>query len=161
MEITLASKEDLPKILEIYAYAREQMRKNGNPNQWGNNRPPLPAIIEDIEKSRMYLITSDGFICGVFVFYIGDDPTYQVIKDGGWLNDLPYGVIHKVASNDRANGILAAALSFAEPQINNLKMDTHRDNVIMQRLLERNGFVRCGIIYTDDGTERIAYQRIQ
>lgn len=159
MEIRLAGKEDLPEILEIYAYAREQMRKNGNPTQWGNDRPLLAAIIEDLEKERMYLILSEGLICGVFVFYIGDDPTYQIIKNGAWLNDLPYGVIHKVASNDRAGGILSAALTFAEKRTNNLKMDTHRDNRIMQRLLERNGFIKCGIIYTDDGTERIAYQR--
>ena len=29
----------------------------------------------------------------------------------------------------------------------------------LEKLLEKHGFVRCGIIYTDDGTPRLAYQR--
>ena len=41
----------------------------------------------------------------------------------------------------------------------NLKIDTHRDNRIMQHLLDKNGFTYCGIIYLDDGTERLAYQK--
>ena len=30
---------------------------------------------------------------------------------------------------------------------------------IMQNLLEKHGFIRCGIIYVANGTPRIAYQR--
>ena len=29
----------------------------------------------------------------------------------------------------------------------------------MQHLLDKNGFTYCGIIYLDDGTERLAYQK--
>jgi RimJ/RimL family protein N-acetyltransferase len=44
-------------------------------------------------------------------------------------------------------------------QIPNIRIDTHRDNAIMQHLLEKNGFVKCGIIYVEDGSPRIAYQK--
>ena len=41
-----------------------------------------------------------------------------------------------------------------------LRADTHADNKIMQHLLEKNGFTRCGIIHVADGTPRIAYQKL-
>ena len=39
-------------------------------------------------------------------------------------------------------------------------VDTHADNKVMQHLLESEGFTRCGIIHVEDGTPRIAYQRL-
>lgn len=30
----------------------------------------------------------------------------------------------------------------------------------MQHLLDKNGFKYCGIVYVEDGTERIAYQKV-
>ena len=41
-----------------------------------------------------------------------------------------------------------------------LRADTHVDNKVMQHLLESEGFTRCGIIHVEDGTPRIAYQRL-
>lgn len=41
-----------------------------------------------------------------------------------------------------------------------LRADTHADNKIMQHLLEKNGFARCGIIHVEDGTPRVAYQKL-
>ena len=38
-----------------------------------------------------------------------------------------------------------------------MRADTHADNVYMQRALEKSGFVRCGRIYTEDGSPRGAY----
>ena len=56
---------------------------------------------------------------------------------------------------------------FKSPSVNwclehceSLRADTHADNKIMQHLLEKNGFTRCGIIHVADGTPRIAYQRL-
>ena len=50
-------------------------------------------------------------------------------------------------------------MDWAFRQCGNLKIDTHRDNHIMQHLLERKGFTYCGIIHTDNGAERLAYQK--
>ena len=41
-----------------------------------------------------------------------------------------------------------------------LRADTHADNKIMQHLLEKNGFARRGIIHVEDGTPRVAYQKL-
>lgn len=41
----------------------------------------------------------------------------------------------------------------------NLRGDTHERNLPMRRAFERNGFERCGTIWVEDGTPRIAYQK--
>ena len=41
-----------------------------------------------------------------------------------------------------------------------LRGDTHRGNKIMQRVLEKNGLVYRGIIYLEDGGERLAFEKL-
>ena len=36
---------------------------------------------------------------------MGDDPTYQQIYEGTWLNNEPYGVIHRLATNGKQKGV--------------------------------------------------------
>ena len=151
---------DLADVMKIYAYAREQMKLNGNPNQWGNTRPAESAIINDIRNRNSYVIEKDGVICGVFAFIIGEDPTYKIIE-GQWVNDTePYGAIHRVASGGIINGVFERCLEFCAERISNLRVDTHHDNKIMQHKIEKNGFVKCGIIYLEEGSPRIAYQKV-
>ena len=45
-----ATMSDLPRILEIYAYAREFMAKTGNPNQWGTTHPPIKQLEKDVQQ---------------------------------------------------------------------------------------------------------------
>ena len=96
-------------------------------------------------------------ICGAFVFFIGDDPTYRYIE-GSWMKDTPYGVIHRIAG--QGGGIFADALSFCEARISHIRIDTHHDNKPMQHVVEKAGFSRRGIIYVDDGSPRIAYEKL-
>ena len=51
-------------------------------------------------------------------------------------------------------------VAFCEKQIPHLRIDTHEDNKVMQHLIEKNGFKKCGIVYVEDGTERFAYEKI-
>ncbi len=160
MNIRHSKIEDFESILSVYDYAREFMRSNGNPTQWGPTHPCAEVLREDIEDGNGYVITEQGTIVGAFVFVIGDDPTYAEIREGAWLNDRPYGTIHRTASNGKAKGVFDAMLSFCESQIDNIRIDTHRNNAPMLHLLESRGFIRCGLITTDDGTERIAFQKV-
>ena len=83
----------------------------------------------------------------------GEDHTYQNIYNGKWINTAPYGVVHRITSDRTVKGAASFCLDWAFKKCRNLKIDTHKDNQIMQHLLEKNGFTYCGIIYTDDGTE--------
>lgn len=158
MNVTVrkAAWEDLPRIEEIYAYARAFMAAHGNPNQWGTSHPPKAQLERDIEQGDLYVIEDDSGIHGVFYFFIGDDPTYDRIDDGAWHSSRPYGTIHRIAS-DGTGGILATAVAFGKEKIDYLRIDTHEDNKVMQSAVAKQGFQRCGIIYQPDGSPRIAY----
>lgn len=158
--IRSAEKNDLNAIMQIYSVAREFMEENGNPNQWGKIFPPRELIADDIEKGRLFVIEENGSIHGVFAFIIGNDPTYAVIENGSWLTETEYGAIHRVASDGKMHGVLSAAVGFCLTKISHLRIDTHKDNRVMQRQILKNGFTECGTIYTDDGSPRIAYERL-
>ena len=155
-QIRKATNQDLPRIEEIYAYARKFMAETGNPNQWGNTTPLTSQLVEDIRRGDLNVIVHDDMIHGVFYFYIGIDPTYGEIEDGQWRSDTPYGTIHRIAG-DGSGGILAAAVAYGKERINHLRIDTHHDNKIMQRAVAKFGFQRSGIIHLTNGSPRIAY----
>ena len=153
-----ARPEDLPRIDEIYAFARDFMAKTGNPNQWGKINPPHEWLVQDIEKQLLHVIEDENGIHGVFYFFIGPDPTYGAIEDGAWHSDAPYGTIHRIAS-DGSGGILRTAVEFCEKQIDQIRIDTHHDNIVMQKAVAKLGFRRSGIIHLANGSPRIAYER--
>lgn len=157
--VRTAEMNDLPSILEIYAYARSFMAANGNPNQWGTANPPREMLQVDITERKLFVVENSDIICGVFFFSMEPDPTYEKIYDGKWLSDAPYGTIHRIAS-DGSGGIFSACLVFCQSMCNHIRIDTHADNHIMQHVIQKAVFQRCGTIYIADGTPRIAYERI-
>jgi hypothetical protein len=157
IKIRKSTMDDLPRMEEIFAYAREQMKKNGNPNQWGDHKPTRDMLMDDIEKQISYVLTDEERIFGTFVFFIGEDPTYGVIEEGAWLNNDTYGVIHRVASDGSRKGMMALVADYAKAQCANVRIDTHHDNHIMQRAVTKQGFKQAGIIYLENGDPRIAY----
>ncbi len=152
-----AAPEDLPRIEEIYAFARDFMAKTGNPNQWGKTNPPHEWLVDDIEKQLLYVISDETGIHGVFYFYQGEDPTYGEIEDGAWHYDSPYGTIHRIAS-DGSGGILRTAVAFCSGLSGYIRIDTHHDNIVMQKAVAKLGFLRSGIIHLANGSPRIAYE---
>ena len=160
MEYTVrkAVSQDLPRIEEIYAYARSFMARTGNPNQWRSNHPPVEQLKKDIAEGKLHVAVEEE-IHGVFYFAMETDPTYLEIFDGAWHSDTPYGVIHRIAG-DGSGGILKTAVAYANNQCDYLRIDTHEDNTVMQRALAKLGFQKCGIIYLANGEPRIAYDRV-
>lgn len=165
MLVRTATTADLDRIMEIYARARAFMAATGNPHQWGpTNWPPVELVRNDIETGKGHVCEHEGRVVGVFYFDQGEDvePTYQQIEDGAWLDDSPYGVVHRIASDGIVRGVGAFCLAWALEQCGgHMRIDTHGDNVVMQRLVERLGFVRCGTIYVEeDDYPRIAYEKL-
>ena len=102
----------------------------------------------------------EGEVVAVFAFAIGNEPTYKTIYEGEWLNDEPYAYIHRIAVKKHGMGIVDFCFSECFKMHRNLKIDTHRDNIPMQKVLLRGGFQLCGVIYLESGDERLAYQKI-
>ncbi|MBO7676082.1 MAG: N-acetyltransferase [Erysipelotrichaceae bacterium] len=151
--------DDLKRLEEVFACARDYMRENGNPTQWGNNRPDMSLIIKDIENGNSYVMEEDSKVVATFACIPGIEPTYIDI-DGKWLNDDEYVTIHRIASDGSVKGVFDEAIRYCEKFNVDIRIDTHRNNKTMIHLIERSGFTFCGIIIVDDNTERQAYQRI-
>ena len=159
-DIRKASISEVDRLMEIFDRAREFMRQTGNPNQWINGYPQRELIEQEIRKEHCFVcIDKDNKIIATFCMIAGPDPTYATIEDGKWLSDDPYYVIHRLASDGSCQGIARQCFEWCARQSDCLRADTHADNKVMQHLLEKNAFIRCGIIYVANGTPRIAYQR--
>ena len=158
LEIRKSTYDDLNRITEIFAYARKQMALNGNPSQWKNDRPSMELVKKDIDVSNSYVVLNEGKIVATFAFIVGVEPTYLDI-DGKWLDDDPYGTIHRIASDGSVKGVFDQVIDYVSKRGVDIRIDTHKDNKIMRHLIEKNGFVYCGIIIVDDGAPRLAYQK--
>lgn len=157
--IQKATLQDLPRIQAIYANARQFMRQCGNPNQWRDSHPAEEILRQDIALGQLYLCTQAQDILAVFAYIPGIDPTYLYIKGGNWLNDAPYGVIHRIAVAQQGRGIAGHCFQWALEQCPQLRIDTHRENLPMQQALKKFGFQYCGIIYLLNGEERMAFHK--
>ena len=157
--IQKADISQLPRIMEIYEKARAFMAESGNPDQWGTGYPPEEMIRQDIWDGKSYVNLDGDHIRAVFYFAVESDPTYGYIE-GTWLNDEPYGVIHRIAVNGSGRGAAAECFGYVAQRCDNIRIDTHEKNIPMQHCLAKNGFTRCGIIYLEDGDPRIAYQKV-
>ena len=161
MEIRKAKQTDLPRILEIYAGARDFMVKTGNPRQWARRSwPPEELIRRDIQLGKCHVCSENDRILAVFYYDFGldIDITYQKIEGPGWRFGGPYGVVHRIAA-EQGHGAGRFCLRWAMEQAGNLRIDTHPDNRVMQKLLESLGFQKRGIIHVaEDNDPRYAYE---
>ena len=128
-----AVKTDLKDILDIYESARIYMKNNGNPNQWGDEWPP---------------------------FHIGEDPSYGILDEGKWHYDSEYATVHRIASNGKEAGIFKEFLDFGKTICKHIRIDTHTDNIIMQNLIEKHEFEKCGRFFSQSKRWWIAYEKI-
>ena len=166
MRVRKANHRDLDRAMQIFDSGKQHMRSEGNTLQWINGYPSQELIRQEIEQEHFFVWLDEyeekadpqKAIHGVFAFIIGEDPTYRHIENGAWLNEKPYGTIHRMASDGTRKGMLRESLAFCRNIISEIRIDTHEQNISMQKACERLGFQRCGIIYIADGTPRIAYQ---
>ncbi|MBR3092032.1 MAG: GNAT family N-acetyltransferase [Bacteroidaceae bacterium] len=153
---------DMAEIMKVMDAAKTIMRQSGNMHQWGDGYPSESAINADIERNGSFVVEDDGRIVGYFAFLPSPEPTYDIIYDGEWLDDQqPYHVVHRIASYPDAHGIFTTIMDYCFSHDTNIRIDTHRDNTIMQHVILKYGFTYCGIIYLLSGDERLAYQMLR
>ena len=159
MEIRKSTMQDLEQIMALYADARQFMRENGNPDQWGDAYPARALIQADIGAGKSYVCIQEGELVATFYFAVEEEPTYRVIEQGAWQAGGPYGVVHRITAARNVRGAASYCLGWCYGQCGNIRIDTHRKNLPMQRCLRRNGYQYCGVIHIADGSERIAFPK--
>ncbi len=165
--IRKSKKRDLGALMELFAEARSTIAELGI-DQWQNGYPNEAVILSDISKGQSYAVEEDGGIAASFAVISDGEPAYDRIYNGSWRSEADsYLAIHRVAIAVamRGKGIASQIMSFAEAMAReqgriSLRIDTHHGNVVMRRMLEKQGFVPCGDIYLADGGLRIAYERV-
>ena len=165
MEFRKAIETDIPDIMHIIAQAQAYFKAQGI-DQWQNGYPNEEIIKNDILSGRNYvLIDGDKIAATVSVSFDGEK-TYDTIYEGNWITTAEYSVIHRMAVDNayKGLGLSAQIIEFAsmlskEKDIFSIKVDTHEDNISMQKALKKNGFQYCGIIYLEDGNKRVAFEK--
>ncbi|MDO4544164.1 MAG: GNAT family N-acetyltransferase [Clostridia bacterium] len=168
VQIRRAVSADVVTIMSILDEAKDFMRMQGF-SQWTRDYPAACLVELDIELNCGYVLIEDDAVCAYGALSQRIEPCYASI-DGKWLSDLPYAVIHRlaVASSKRGQGAAVRFIGGMEliaksKGILSLRTDTHRSNVIMLHLLEKLGFVRCGIVEYEDipnDKTRVAFEKL-
>lgn len=166
MKIRLSLESDLKSIIKIINQAKIYMKENKF-QQWNDDYPNEETIIKDIQLKESYVLISNKQIVGTFVLSFNEEITYKNIYEGKWKTNNLYGVLHRVAIDNcyKGQGLAKLILDFSEKEalkrgIKNFRIDTHEKNKSMRKFLEKNCFEYCGIIIVEDGTKRVAYEKI-
>lgn len=166
MEFRKATKEDSKSIMKIIKNAQEYL-KNKGVNQWQNGYPNMDTINKDISSESSYVVLKDNTIAATLAISFDGEKTYDTIYDGEWLSNSKYAVIHRIAVDNefKGSGLSSSIIKKVEEiclesDIHSIKIDTHENNLSMQRLLLKNDFKYCGIIYLEDKSKRIAFEKI-
>jgi RimJ/RimL family protein N-acetyltransferase len=153
--------------MEIFSEARESIGRLGI-DQWQNGYPNAEVLREDIANGFSYAVREEekDDIIATFCLKEDEEPTYKQIYGGSWINSEESFALHRIAicNAKKGSGVANAIVEFIlgkcrDNNVPSLKVDTHEGNLPMRRMLERNGFEYCGIIYLLDGAERLAYQQ--
>lgn len=168
MKIRKLTAAELPQVAELYEQARAALKAQGI-DQWQDGYPNIKTAERDIDNGTSYVLEDDsGEIIATACLAFGREPTYEKIFYGKWSAEPEeYGFLHRIAVAPHAKGRGAAGLMFDELKrlakdrsIQVVRGDTHRDNKTMQRVMEKNGLSYRGVIYLEDGSERLAYELV-
>ena len=163
-------KKDVVGVLKIIESAKERM-KNMGLDQWQNGYPDENSIMGDVDKGISYVMEENGEILGTSVLIFEREKVYENMKEGKWLSDGEYAVIHRIAvlENNKNKGVSGEILKelekiCTEKGIYSIKIDTHEDNEPMKGFLKKNGFLFCGITYLDKepdlNAKRVTFEKI-
>ncbi|MDR1130934.1 MAG: GNAT family N-acetyltransferase [Oscillospiraceae bacterium] len=170
MEFRPAELTDLGRIMEIVGDAQRFLRESGV-DQWQDGYPARTLLAEDIEKRACHVCALAGRAAGLVSLFFQHEDCYDYVENGKWLTgNARYAAFHRIAvhSEYRRKGIASHLMSYLENLtkergFSSLRGDTHRDNRVMRGMLEKHGFVPCGIIYLDEPrglhNARVCYEK--
>lgn len=166
MEFRQATEADINAIMIIIRQAQAYFKALGI-DQWQNNYPNSETIRNDINHKNSYVLLKDGSLVATVAVSFDGEKTYQCIYEGKWIENHPYAVIHRIAVRNDCKGLGLSSYIVQNVGrlclnrgVNSIRADTHERNFPMQKLLEKNQFKYCGIIYLEDGSKRIAFEKI-
>lgn len=161
--IEKAKLTDLSEIVAVIESARAYLKAQGI-DQWQKSAyPAMSDIRTDIENDVTYVLKVAGKVAAYGAVIVGFDPAYDLIQ-GAWRNDNhDYVTVHRMAVSTAFRGqalgqrfLTSVFETFSTYQ--DFRVDTHPDNQIMQHILTKLGFEKCGVVMFEGA--RWAYQKV-
>lgn len=162
LKLSLACLEQEQIIFDLLSSGRRYQRSLGFV-QWEDGYPDIASVRSDILKQRANIFTVDGQVAGYISIGYSDEPAYMDI-DGAFRLQGDYAVFHRITlSGDfRGQGLASELIRLAEDKaksrVNYVRIDTHKDNEIMRKVVKRSGYVYCGTVKMR-GSERYAFDK--
>ena len=162
-----ANSTEIEEIMSVIKDGKEFLKQQGI-NQWQHGSPGCGDVENDIKQETSYVYELDGKIVGTAMLntYDADYEKYLTI----WTKCNNYLVIHRLAvkkeyhSQGIGHKFMNDIILFAkENSVEYIRIDTHKDNVIMRKYLSKNNFkeldeIKLSIKNSLDDKERIAYE---
>ncbi|BFK82118.1 GNAT family N-acetyltransferase [Clostridium baratii] len=166
MKLRKSVNEDINNIMQIIDEAKEALKEQGI-DQWQNGYPNADVIRNDILNNDSYVFIKNNEIVATSVVSFAGEKTYDKIYDGSWISNDEFAVIHRIAISNKykGTGIASEIIKMIEnicldKNVHSIKVDTHEFNMPMQKLLKKNDFKYCGVIYLEDKSKRVAFEKI-
>lgn len=166
MEFRRTAETDINIIMNIVRQAQAYFKEQ-RIDQWQNGYPNIETINRDIADKNSYVLLKDNNVVATAAVSFDGEKTYDMIYDGEWISNDEYAVIHRIAVDNNHKGLGLSSQTIKKVEelclnkgVHSIKIDTHEENISMQKLLEKNGFKHCGTIYLEDKSKRIAFEKI-
>lgn len=165
MEFRKSTESDVNSIMNIIKQAQAYFKEQGI-NQWQDNYPNFEVVRNDIFNKNGYVLLKDNNVVATAAVSFDGEKNYKSIYNGEWISNKEYAVIHRIAVNSNYKGLGIGSVFMKNIEeiclnkgVHSIKIDTHEENVSMQNLLKKNKFQYCGIIYLEDRSKRIAFEK--
>ena len=170
MEVRKIKLEEIKQVMEAINDAKAFLKPQSQ--QWQQGYPNVETMTKDILNNNLFGVFINGELACVAALIIGIEKTYVNMIEGEW--EIPVSskdlVIQRIAVREkfRGRGCAKSLMEFAEKYAKtnscpSIKVDTHRANIPMQRLVLSHGYIYQGIIDLNRNEEdqlRLAYEKI-
>ena len=167
LQVRKTEDRDIPHVIDIYSGARALLRRRGIPQWTRGNYPNEDTLRDDINAGWAFVVQYGNAVAATAAIMTEQEPNYQIIRNGAWLHDGKYATVHRIAvhSDYLGHGLARALFAYAEEvawqlDFGSVRVDTHEQNTPMRRLVASLGFQQCGIVTVEDGTLRVAYEKL-
>lgn len=164
-----ATQKDFKTICKLINDGKKLLKLQGI-NQWQHGTPNEDIIKLDIEMENSYVYEIDNNVIATAMINFDKDRVYEEYNI--WHNSDNYAAIHRfvIDKNYLGSGFSNKFIQVIKEYVykkgvSTIRIDTHENNLKMQRLLIRNDFCYCGEVklYLEDEKEdkkRLAYDYI-
>ena len=145
-----AENADLDDIMLIVRQSKNYLKKH-RVDQWQGDYPTPEAFVDAINEKECFAVMYGTRLAGFFCLTEKPEADYDSLTDGRWHGEGKYCTLHRaaVAAEFRGTGLSDMLFKFAEDLARDkaaecMRIDTHRKNKAMQKLLKRSGYTYRG-----------------